>query len=312
MRLPQRPLEAVIRSVVSRCAVAIFRAPRLIVPYGRLQHQQAAPTETRRAEIHPAEIRTSDRDANSWCHGEVTSVPTRASTTASRATTDTTGLVFVAEMHGLQLDQLAELLGLTSRQTRALVTRWSNAGVAESGVLSSGPPWIWLTRHGLGACGFRYPPAPPALSRLAHIRAVTAVRLALEKTPEYRTGDAHWRSERHLRARGRPGRTEHIPDAEVHWPDTGLPWGGECWAIEAELTPKTVSRTTAIMRELLARTGDYGCPAAEAHVPGLPPRHSRAVYLCSAAAAGVVLRARDALGTDRIEVRPLPASAFLA
>jgi hypothetical protein len=241
----------------------------------------------------------------SWCHGEVTTAPTQAST-------DTAGLVFIAEMYGVQHDQLAELLSLTSRQVRALVTRWSKAGLAESGVLSPGPPWIWLTRQGLRGCGFRYPAATPALSRLAHIRAVTAVRIALAATTEYRTGEAHWRSERHLRARGRPGRTEHLPDAEVHWPDTGLPWGGECWAIEAELTPKTVTRTAAIMRELVARTGDYGCPAAEARVPGLRPRHTRVVYLCSPAAAGVVLRARDALGSDRIEVRPLPASAYLA
>lgn len=251
----------------------------------------------------------------SWCHGEVTSVPTQASTgraTTDRPTARTTGLVFIGEMYGVQLDQLAELLSLTSRQARALVTGWSKAGLAESGVLSAGPPWVWLTRQGLRACGFRYLPAPPALSRLAHIRAVTAIRLALEATPEYRAGGAHWRSERRLRARGRQGRTEHLPDAEVHWPDTGLPWGGECWAIEAELTPKTVTRTTAIMRELLDRTGDYGCPAAEAHVPGMPPRHSRAVYLCSAAAAGVVVRARDKLGSGRIEVRPLPASALLA
>ena len=42
----------------------------------------------------------------------------------------------------------------------------------------------------------------------------------------------------------------------------------ERWAIEAELTPKTVARTTAIMREILTRTGDYGCPAADAVVPG--------------------------------------------
>jgi len=241
-------------------------------------------------------------------------VSTRASRSTAGTARTTTGLVFIADMYGVQLDQLAQLLSLTSRQARALVSRWRSAGLAESGVLSTGPPWIWLTRQGLRACGFGYPEAPPALSRLAHIRAVAAVRLALEATPEYRTGDAHWRSERHLRARGRPGRHEHLPDAEVHWPDTGLPWGGECWAIEAELTPKTVTRTTAIMRELLTRTGDYGCPAAEAHVPGMPPRHSRAVYLCSPAAGGVVLRARQAFGNaaNRIEVRPLPASALLA
>ena len=214
----------------------------------------------------------------------------------------------------MQLDQLAGLLSLTAREARTLVTRWGHRGLAESAALSSGPPWVWLTRHGLRACGLPYAAVPPALSRLAHTRAVTAARLALEATAEYRDGEAHWRSERHLRARGRPGRREHLPDAEVHWPDTGLAWAGECWAIEAELTPKTLTRTTAIMRELLARTGDYGCPAAEAHVPGLPPRHDRAIYLCSPAAAGPVVRARKALAAlgDRIEIRPLPASALLA
>ncbi len=234
---------------------------------------------------------------------------------------DAAGLSFVAEMYGLQLDQLTELLGGTARQARALAARWVSSGLAESAVLSQGPPWVWLTRSGLRACGLKYPAAPPALARLEHIRAVTAVRLALQAVPDYRDGGAHWRSERHLRARLGSQRAirDHLPDAEVHWPDmpaSGTPpdWAGECWAIEAERTPKTVARTIAIMRELLARTGDYGCPAAEARVAGLPPRHARAVYLCSPAAAGTVLRAKLALGSSlgaRIEVRGLPAAGYL-
>jgi hypothetical protein len=223
-------------------------------------------------------------------------------------------LAFTADMYGLQLDQLAELQGGTVRKARTIVTRWTDGGLAESAVLSPGPPWVWLTRTGLQACGLRYAPAPPALARLTHIRAVTAVRLALQAVAAYRDASAHWRSERRLRARlgGRLGARDHLPDAEVHWPDgTGPSWAGECWAIEAELTPKTVARTTAIMRELLARTGDYGCPAADAEVPGLPPRHARLLYLCSPAATGTVLRARDALGSlgARIEVRGLPPGA---
>ena len=111
---------------------------------------------------------------------------------------------------------------------------------------------------------------------------------------------------------------QHLPDAEVHWPD-GAPfdapvgWAGECWAVEAELSAKTVVRTAAIMRDILTRTGDYGCPAAEVAVPGRPPRHARALYLCSPAALGAVLRARDSLGplAARVEVRDLPAGALL-
>jgi hypothetical protein len=244
-------------------------------------------------------------------------VVTKAATApASLAERDTTGLVFLAEMYGVQLDHLAVLLGLNSRQTSTLVASWTTRRLADSGVLGPGPAWVWLTRAGLQACGVRYSSAPPALPRLAHIRATVAVRLALESSPDYRAGAAHWRSERRIRSRlgGRVGGRDHLPDAEVHWPDDGpAAWAGECWAIEVELTAKTVSRTTAIMRELLARTGDYGCLASEVRVPGAPPRHTRAIYLCSPAATGTVLRARDELGglAARVEIRDLPADAFL-
>lgn len=219
-------------------------------------------------------------------------------------------------MYGVQLDQLAAQQELTWRQARALVARWTSGRLAESGVLSPGPAWVWLTRTGLQACGVRYTAAPPALPRLAHIRATAAVRLALEATSGYADGGAYWRSERRLRSRygGRVGQREHLPDGEVHWPDeSGLPWAGECWAIEVELTAKTVSRTTAIMRELLARGADYGVPAAEARLPAAAPRHARAIYLCSAAAIGTVRRARAAIGRAgiRVEIRELPGSAYL-
>jgi hypothetical protein len=215
-------------------------------------------------------------------------------------------------MYGLQLDQIAALLGLTWPRARALVTRWRNRGLAESARLGPGPPWVWLSRSGLSACGVRYAFAPPALARLEHIRAVTAVRLALEAVPAYQQAGAHWRSERHLRARVGAHARDHIPDGEVHWPDSAsVAWAGECWAIEAERTAKTVARTSAIMRELLTRTGDYGCAAAEARVPGAPARHARVLYLCSSAARGTVTRARDTLGNlaHRIDIRDLPASA---
>jgi hypothetical protein len=90
-----------------------------------------------------------------------------------------------------------------------------------------------------------------------------------------------------------------------------MPWAGECWAIEAELTPKTLAKTTVIMREVLVRTGDYGCLAAEVSVPGRPPRHARVIYLCSPAAHLVVTRAREALGdlAARVEIRKLPSGA---
>ena len=229
---------------------------------------------------------------------------------------DIRGLVFTAEMYAVQFDQLAAVLGVGPARARAIFARWRGNGHADSARLGPGQAWVWLTRHGLTACGVPYTAAPPPLSRLAHLRAVTAVRLAFESASTFITAGAYWRSERRLRARiGRIGLREHVPDAEVHWPDNpGVPYPGECWAIEAELTAKTVARTSSIMRELLNRTGDYGCPAAERQVPGAPPRHTRAVYLCSPAARATVTRARDALpapDAGRIEITALPDGAAM-
>jgi hypothetical protein len=230
---------------------------------------------------------------------------------------DVAALLFVAEMYAVQLDQLAAVLGVSEARARAITLDWRRSAYAESARIGPGRPWVWLTRAGLAACGLPYTATSPALSRLAHLRAVVSVRLALEGAPGYAAAGAFWRGERRLRARAgsRAGLREHIPDAEVHWPD-GSPaaFAGECWAIEAELTRKTVARTAAIMREILTRTGDYGCPAAEVRVPGVTARHARVVYLCSPAARPTVARARATLGTTggRVEVRGLPPGAGLA
>jgi hypothetical protein len=239
-----------------------------------------------------------------------------AATPASSRGRDTAALLFLAEMYGAQLDHLAAVLGVSEARARRIAASWRARSYAESARLGPGAPWTWLTRAGLAACGLSYKAAPPALARLAHIRAVTAIRLALESAPGYTAAGGYWRSERRLRARmgGRVGLREHVPDGEVHWPaDAAVPWAGECWAIEAELTPKTAQRTAAIMRELLTRTGDYGCLAAEVRAAGLPPRHSRAVYVCAPAAYRTVARAREGLGglADRVEIRPLPPGAAL-
>ena len=78
----------------------------------------------------------------------------------------------------------------------------------------------------------------------------------------------------------------------MHWPSLdGSPYGGQVWAIEAELTPKPLARTVAIMRGLLARTSDYGPGAAT--VPG--PRYRQVVYVTAPAARPVVTRAIAAL-----------------
>ena len=195
---------------------------------------------------------------------------------------------------------------------RGIVARWRRAGYAATGRLGPGPAWCWLTRSGLAVTGQRYAPAKPALGRLVHVRAVLAVRLSLQDSDAYQQGRAWWRSERRIRAAagGHVGGS-HVPDAEVSWPD--LPasaYPGECWAIEAELTPKPLARTTAIMSALLTRTTDYQ-PAAP---PGSGLRYQRVIYLTSPAARSIVDRAAAALPAalgSRLAVRDLPPGAVL-
>ena len=226
---------------------------------------------------------------------------------------DIDALVFIAEMYGVQLDQLAVVLGVPVERARQVAARWRNLGLAESARLGPGPPWVWVTRTGLAACGLRYPDAPPGPSRLAHIRAVTAVRLALQATVAYQRARASWHGERRILAEGRGGFLAHLPDGELHWPhEAAVSWAGECWAIQAVLARTTAACAAGVMRDLLARAGE-GCPSARPGEPGRAPRYARALYLCSPAALPAAVRARDDLGRAgaRIEIRNLPAEAAL-
>ena len=225
---------------------------------------------------------------------------------------DITGLMLCADHFGAPYDLLAAALCVRGDRVRGIVARWRHAGYAETGTLATGPAWCWLTTAGMKATGLTYPATRPALGRLAHIRAVLAVRLWLQASAVYTDGRAWWRSERRIRAAlaGRAG-TVHVPDAEVHWPSLdSSPYAGQVWAIEAELTPKPLARTVTIMRGLLARTTDYGPGAA----PVQGPRYGQVVYLTAPAARPVVLRAVAALPAPlqpRIVVRDLPGEAAL-
>ncbi|MGD0238819.1 MAG: hypothetical protein ABSB59_00670 [Streptosporangiaceae bacterium] len=227
---------------------------------------------------------------------------------------DIDALVFVAEMYAVQLDQLAVVLGVPVDRARGVAARWRSLGLAESARLGPGPPWVWVTRPGLAACGLRYPAAPPDLTRLAHTRAVASVRLALQATTAYRRARASWRGERCIRSDGRGGDRGHLPDGELHWPPgAAVSWAGECWAIQVELTRTTAAGTAGIMRDLLTRLGHGGDQGPAAAWAGLRPQYARALYLCSPAALPAAAEAREALGRAgaRIEIRDLPAGAAL-
>lgn len=175
----------------------------------------------------------------------------------------------------------------------------AGAGLVATGTLGPGPAWCWLTTEGMTACGLRYPARPPALSRLAHIRAVLAVRLWLEAGQAHRDGQAWWRSERNIRA-ALPSNAgaAHIADAEISWPSLGNSrFAGQTWAIEVELSPKPSARTSRIMTGLLSRRA-----------------YDQVVYVTFPAARPVVGRATAALTAAerrRVAIPDLPATANL-
>ncbi|HUY49143.1 MAG TPA: hypothetical protein VMV92_26065 [Streptosporangiaceae bacterium] len=206
----------------------------------------------------------------------------RADAGAVRLTArDIAGLMLCGDMHGAPYDLLGSYLDVRPDRLRGITARWRAAGYAGTGRLGPGPAWCWLTRPGLAVTGLRFTPARPALGRLAHIRAVLAARLALEASDAGRSGQPWWRSERRIRAAiGGRVATGHIPDAEVSWPEIpASPYPGECWAIEAELTPKPLARTVTIMAGLLERRSGYSrqfrlclCPYSDTNVMITKPR----------------------------------------
>jgi hypothetical protein len=132
---------------------------------------------------------------------------------------DVAGLVLLGDMYGTPYDLLAAFLGVRPDRLRGIVARWRTAGYVATGRLGAGPAWCWLTRAGLAVTGQPYTQARPAAARLAHIRAVLAVRLSLEASPAYQDSRAWWRPERRIRAAIGGRATGHVPDAEVSWPD---------------------------------------------------------------------------------------------
>ena len=212
---------------------------------------------------------------------------------------DVAGLLLCAEHYAAPYDLLALALAVRPARLRGVVARWRAAGYAQTGTLGPGPAWCWLTGAGMAACGLGYPARPPALARLAHIRAVLAARLWLEAGQAWSGGQAWWRSERRIRAGlASNAGAAHLPDAEICWPSVeDSPYAGQVWAIEVELTPKPLPRTARIMAGLLS-----------------PPRYAQVVYLTAPAARPVVARAAQDLPAAlraRVAVRDLPAAAFV-
>src|SRR5918996_3538338 len=104
-------------------------------------------------------------------------------------------LSIVGEQNALSLPQLARLMGRSLHAARWLRSRWERAGWARGRALRVGEPvFVWLTRRGQRVAGSAYSLWRPNPGALAHIAAVTDVRLWVAQ----RHPRAEWVCEREL------------------------------------------------------------------------------------------------------------------
>lgn len=200
----------------------------------------------------------------SWMRG----VSQRSSRSVRRAarepvlsTRDLFVLGWVCEQYGVRADQLEVLLGCGPRTVQRLLARLRDAGLIGTRRLLVGESvWVIPTSKGLRAAGQGFGIWHPRLGGLAHVAAVTDVRLHIHA----RSPDSEWVAERVLAREREPG--EHLPDGVVITED------GQRVAIEAELTVKSQHRVRLILNELSGRfdTVLYFCaPAPFRQLSGL-------------------------------------------
>ena len=120
-------------------------------------------------------------------------------------------LCVVGEQYAVTLPQLARMMGCSTHAARWLRSRWERAGWARGRALLVGEPvFVWLTRRGQTLAGIDYAVWRPNAGMLAHIAAVTDVRLHVRD----RHPGALWVCERELHRERRPRRTYDV------WPSS--------------------------------------------------------------------------------------------
>jgi hypothetical protein len=172
------------------------------------------------------------------------------------------------------------MMGCSSHAARWLRSRWERAGWARGRALLVGEPvFVWLTRRGQSLAGLDYSLWRPNAGMLAHVAAVTDVRLhVLDRHP-----GATWVCERelHRELAGQPGgRQRHRPDGLVVL-------DGREVAVEVELTLKRRARIEQIMAELVARYGSV-------------------TYFAAAAPQRTLTQLAAEVGRGRVQVLELP------
>jgi hypothetical protein len=186
---------------------------------------------------------------------------------------DGAALAWIGEQYGVRADVAALVLAshsarsepLSRRTVRVQLDRWERAGLMLRQRLY-GRSWVVPTAAGLAFAGLPYTPWRPAYGRLAHVHAVSVVRLALEaEHPDLRE---RWISERALeRERRQAGGTWHRADAavEIPAPADRPTLQRALHAIEVELTPKSRPNLAEVFDTLAGDTVavTYFAPAGD-------------------------------------------------
>jgi hypothetical protein len=199
---------------------------------------------------------------------------------------DGAALAWIGEQYAVRADVAAVMLGrlaqdsphasrtsrprhaadaLSARTVRVQLDRWERAGLVLRERLY-GRTWVVPTAAGLAFAGLPYSPWRPAWSRLAHVHAVSVVRLALEA--EHPQLHERWISERALaRERRQEQGGWHLPDGavEVPTPADRPQLRQALHVIEVELTPKSRLNLAEVFETLAGNTVavTYFAPAAD-------------------------------------------------
>ena len=183
-------------------------------------------------------------------------------------------LGLVSEQGAIPVDQLARFLGVKPAEARKIAKELQVIGCVEMKKLVEGDdPWVWLSNRGARLSSTSFSAMEPALSRLAHTRAINEARLLIEQTQ-----GTEWVCERALKAKHSKG--AKIPDALVRFK-------GEEHAIEVELTAKSENRLREIIAEHCAR-------------------YDAVVYFCSPRILALLERIKEETGNPLLFVRALP------
>jgi transposase/Mn-dependent DtxR family transcriptional regulator len=184
----------------------------------------------------------------------------------------------LAEQGAIPVDQMARFLGCEESLASDLLNELASEGWLGTGsLLTSEPPWAWLSRQGLRRVNSGFAYLQPRLIGLAHRRAINQVRLHLQE----RAPHGRWVCERTLRRRLEP---------EIPIPDGVFEISGERHAIEIELSCKS----TADWRLII---GSHSA------------RYDAVVYICGPRTRRPLERLQRRESWPKLVVRELPGMA---